>query len=45
MALQKPEVQTEVKIKTGTATKVALITAIVAGVMTAIAFVLSLLNV
>ena len=41
----KPEVETLIKTKTATSTKITLVTAITAGIMTAIAFVIAMLNI
>ena len=41
----KPEVETAVKTKTSTSTKITLTTAIIAGILTAVAFIMTMLNI
>jgi len=40
----KPEVETKIRTKTATSTKITLTTAIIAGIMTVVAFVITMLN-
>jgi len=41
----KPEVETKIRTKTATSTKITLTTAIIAGILTAVAFIITMLNI